>query len=77
MLIKNQTGTSLINFNNIISVDIDDDGAIKVYYPISCSNGWRHECIGIYKSEQRAKDVLNGIIKAFVNDYQIYFMPEK
>ena len=57
MLIRNQSGTSLMNFSNI-TVIYAVDKAIKVFFS---TEKFDFDVIGIYSSEEKAISVLNQI----------------
>lgn len=60
MIIVNQDRTSIYNFNNIKSIDVIED-TINVTDNILSNSGME---IAKYKTEERAKEVLEEIIKS-------------
>lgn len=69
MIIVSQDKTRIINYDNILQLYISRyiKGAITEYYIRyeDCNNSY--EDIGAYKTEERAKEVLQEIIKSYRN----------
>ena len=65
MIIVSQERTEKINFDNVININITDckeDGyLISVGFIVGRDDNYRE--LGYYKTEERAKEVLNDIIK--------------
>ncbi len=65
MIIVNQEKTYLVNFNNVCQVSLAVDKE-ETEYAIAVQTVDKEEIImGIYKTEERAKEVLQEIIKNF------------
>lgn len=65
MIIVNQEKTYLVNFNNVcqVSLAVDEE---ETEYAIAVQTVDKEEIImGIYKTEERAKEVLQEIIKVY------------
>lgn len=94
MIIINQQKDEIINFNNVMNVNIcgkDGEYIISAGVIIGIDDNYRE--LGVYKTEERAKDVLkeitekykaygkieNGLGSVFnVFDYpKVYYMPEE
>ena len=87
MLILNQDKKSIYNFNNIISIQIEEgyNGFNLIVYGAITN----YTSLGKYKTEERAKEVLQEIIEAYkengsvkidniqVENKVVYEMPEK
>jgi len=80
MIILSQDKKTILNFNNIQDIRIETYGThekgVKVY-KIFAGNfeGYATE-LGKYKTEERAKEVLNDILEWYEN-LNYYTMPEK
>ena len=65
MIIVSQERTEIINFENVININITDckeDGyLISAGFIVGRDDNYRE--LGYYKTEERAKEVLNDIIK--------------
>jgi hypothetical protein len=67
MIILSQDKTKIINFDNVNTLRVIKDGLIVSYENTykaedDCSN-----ILGIYKTEERAKEVLNEIMENYKN----------
>lgn len=73
MLIVNQNRDMLVNFNKVESIDIvaDLDGTGKVPYKIYYETDIKREELGKYKTEERAKEVLEDTANAY-SDFSYY-----
>lgn len=67
MIIVEQEKTYLINFDNVgqITLAIDEEG--KEYAVIAQTIDKEEIVMGIYKTEERAKEVLQEIVKAYTS----------
>lgn len=67
MLIVSQNKDIIVNFDRVESIDIvaDLDGTGKVPYKIYYETTSKREEIGEYKTKERAKEVLQEIIKTY------------
>lgn len=82
MIIVSQNKDKIINFNNVNYVDVDvDSGEFIVEINYGDAN-W--DTIGWYKTEERAKEVLEEIVICYAGDgefqnqeYVYYEMPEE
>ncbi len=63
MIILNQDRTSILNFNNVSNIYIDTNETNKKIYSTN-TMGTIETMLGEYKSEERAKEVLQEIIEA-------------
>lgn len=67
MIIINQDKTEIINFDNVININIADCGKdghlISAGFIVGTDDNYRD--LGYYKTEERAKEVLQGIINAY------------
>ena len=84
MVIVSQDKKTIYNFNNINCIFINSDNEIRVI-DNNYIEGYSGDLLGRYKTEERAKEVLQEFTKAFVErritkDAQKYFgyssMPE-
>ena len=74
MLIVNQNKDELINFENIMNIGIcgeNEEYSISAGFIVGRDDNYRE--LGVYKTEERAKEVLQKIIK-FYDDTQIKMM---
>lgn len=69
MIIVSQDKDTIINFDNIESIDIvaDLDGTGKVPYKLYYETSTKREELGKYATEERAKEVLEDIVKKYEN----------
>lgn len=67
MIIVNQNKDTIINFDKVESVDIvaDLDGTGEVPYKIYYETSSNREELGKYKTEKRAKEVLDEIVENY------------
>lgn len=69
MIIVSQDKTEIVNFENILSIKLyHDEEDPKCLYELYCcvnAPGDNYILIGIYKTEERAKEVLQEIIKIY------------
>ena len=67
MIIVNQNKDTIINFDKVESIDIvaDLDGTGEVPYKIFYETLSNREELGKYKTEKRAKEVLNEIVENY------------
>lgn len=65
MIIVSQDGRSIVNFDNVENIDIvaDLDGTGEVPYKIYYETKSQRDVLGRYKTQERAKEVLQEIIK--------------
>ena len=69
MIIVNQSKELILNFDNIIGIQVNgNDICLKVVDSDSV-------CIGEYKTNERAKEVLQEIVCAVNSIYKTYEMP--
>jgi hypothetical protein len=64
MIIVSQDKRFIVNFSNIYSIGLDE--ANRIYY-INCTFEKANGTLGIYETEERAKEVLQEIIKNIEN----------
>lgn len=71
MIIVSQDKTELINFNNIVrlSADVNANGEFLIEAHNFCDDF--ETVIGIYKSEERAKEVLHEIVGLYRRCQQV------
>lgn len=77
MIIVSQDKDVIINFNNV--------GSIWINNPLDNDNGEfsievsadMDECLGYYKTEERAKEVLQELIEYITGIHKRYEMPEE
>ena len=76
MIIVSQDKTELINFDNIVrlSVDVNTNGKFLIEAHNFCDDF--ETVIGFYKTEERAKEVLQEIVNTYVRECKTYIMPE-
>ena len=71
MTIVSQDKTEIVNFENILSIKLyyDEEDPKCLFELYSCVNapGDNYILMGIYKTKERAKEVLQGIITAYSN----------
>lgn len=75
MIIVSQNKDKIVNFDNVNYVDVDvedDEFLVEINYG---DENWN--TIAWYKTEERAKEVLEGIITCYTGDYAYYEMPEE
>ncbi len=67
MIIVNQDKTIIVNFDNVESIDIvtDLDGTGKLPHEIYYETSSKREELGTYATEERAKEVLQEIVKKY------------
>ena len=63
MIIVSQDKTEIINFNNILKIEVIDNEIIVFYKNTETAGIKGTESIGTYETEERAKEVLQEIIK--------------
>ncbi len=73
MIIVSQDKTEIINFENVDIIDIvvDLDGTGKLPHKIYCETSSKREELGTYKSEERAKEVLQEIVEKYSSYLQV------
>ena len=75
MIIVSQDKTEIINFDNVININITDcerDGyLISAGFVVGRDDNYRD--LGYYQTEERAKEVLQGIINAYEKAGNIAF----
>ena len=93
MLIVSQDKNEILNFNNIMNIEItdcDEDG-FGIFAGFIVGRDDNYRLLGYYKTEERAKEVLHGIIEHYRNystaknagyvdvlrETAVYEMPEK
>lgn len=92
MIIVKQDKKGIVNFNNVtdIYIDKEDDGDRHFVFYIPVSNIDGLDILGIYETEERAKEVLQEIIEKYketefiqldnaikIGNRGVYEMPEK
>ncbi len=79
MIIVSQNKEIIVNFDNVESIDIvvDLDGTGKLPHKIYYETNSKREELGTYKTEERAKEVLQHIIIKITGEYCVYKMPEE
>ena len=92
MIIVSQDKKVIINFDNVENIDIiaDLDGTGEIPYNINYETSSKREELGRYKTEERAKEVLQEIVSKYkttlynsktnetvVNVPKVYEMPTK
>lgn len=87
MIIVSQDKKEIVNFDNIMNINITDcekDGyTISAGFIVGRDDNYRE--LGLYETEERAKEVLKEIVACYTSDGQIenfngqvcYEMPEK
>ena len=70
MIIVKQDKKGIVNFNNVtdIYIDKEDDGDRHFVFYIPVFNIDGLDILGIYETEERAKEVLQEIIKAYIEN---------
>ena len=70
MIIVKQDKKGIVNFNNVtdIYIDKEDDGDRHFVFYIPVSNIDGLDILGIYETEERAKEVLQEIIRAYAQE---------
>lgn len=63
MIIVSQDKNTLVNFNNVDNIDIVADLTRAVSYSICYETSTKREELGEYETEERAREVLQEIIK--------------
>lgn len=78
MIILSQDKKILMNFDNLTQIYItQDEEEDEDEYFVRCETvGTLYETLGMYKTEERAKEVLNDILECYEN-LKYYTMPEK
>lgn len=75
MIIVNQDETEFVNFENIMCINITDcqeDGyLISAGFIVGRDDNYRE--LGYYRTEKRAKEILEGIIRAYERAGNIMF----
>lgn len=73
MIIVSQDKKSIINFNNVLKIDCINDEIIVFYKSEEVPGVDGTESIGFYETAERAKEVLQGIIRAYEKAGNIMF----
>lgn len=70
MIIVKQDKKGIVNFNNVtdIYIDKEDDGDRHFVFYIPVSNIDGLDILGIYETEERAKEILQEIIKVYIEN---------
>lgn len=78
MIIVSQDRSVIVNFDNVITIQIDNNETNKKISVYNIDSRLQ-VIIGKYKTEERAKKVLQEIINAYkgYNDNKVYEMPEE
>lgn len=87
MIIVNQEKTEIINFNNVMNIEVtncDEDG-FGIFAGVIIGVDDNYRLLGYYKTEERAKEVLQEIIDMYKfnicqecgQENVVYEMPEK
>ena len=81
MIIINQQKDTIMNFQKIKTIYIKDssDNIMKSYNIMAYLGGADDddiECLGIYKTKERAESVLESIITRYQDENMVYRMPE-
>ena len=71
MFIRDQEQCELINMDLVYSICVSDGYYIYLYYP----DGRTHA--GLYKTEKRAKEIINEIAQCYASGVAIYNMPKE
>lgn len=66
MLIVSQNGDVIVNFDNVDSIDIVADLTRAVSYSIYYETSTKREELGEYATVERAKEVLEEIVEAYL-----------
>lgn len=90
MIIINQDKDLIVNFDNVNAIGLNKDNAAQI---VSTTSNGDKQKLGLYESEERAKEVLKEIIKRynkalitinrgtgqqkFYDLPKVYYMPEK
>lgn len=76
MIILSQNKMMLINFDNISGIVIRKNNEDNMWQLQCKANEENKRILGKYKTEERAKEVLNDILECYEN-LKYYTMPEK
>ena len=76
MIIVSQDKTKIVNFDNLIQIYITQDEEETVNFIRYESVDSLYEDLGEYKTEERAKEVLQEIVNTYVRECKTYIMPK-
>lgn len=76
MIIVSQDKTKIVNFDNLIQVYITQDEEETANFIRYESVDSLYEDLGEYKTEERAKEVLQEIVNTYVRECKTYIMPK-
>ena len=75
MIIVSQDKKSFVNFEKVNIININNSNSREIDAFFNCDESYKDNILlGIYESEKRAKEVLQEIIKAYL-DLNLYEMP--
>lgn len=63
MLIVSQDGKTIVNFNNINMITVRENKIVS--YDNTYTDSQNGDCLGTYTTEERAKEVLEEIIRTY------------
>ena len=76
MIIVSQDKTKMVNFDNLIQIYITQDEEETANFIRYESVDSLYEDLGEYKTEERAKEVLQEIVNTYVRECKTYIMPK-
>ena len=76
MLILSQDKTKIVNFDNLIQIYITQDEEETANFIRYESVDSLYDDLGEYKTEERAKEVLQEIVNTYVRECKTYIIPK-
>ena len=82
MIIVSQDKKEIVNFDSVISIKIyhndeDNECLYEIYATVEAPDD-NYILLGLYETEERAKEVLKEIVACYTSDGQVWYeMPEK
>ena len=76
MIIVSQDKTKIVNFDNLIQIYIIQDEEETANFIRYESVDSLYEDLGEYKTEERAKEVLQEIVNTYVRECKTYIIPK-
>lgn len=67
MIIVTQDKDNIVNLNNVVAIRINDFGTSSTWQRITAETSSTTETLGDYKTEKRAKEVLEEITERYTN----------
>lgn len=74
MLIVGQNGKTMVNFNNVNIIIVRENKIIS--FDNTYTDNQDGDCLGTYKTEERAKEVLIEIIQSYVDSENYKYVNE-